>query len=305
MIGVGTDLDVEDNETKDEMKTAHKVTAMKRIMNRKENTATRTVQLCLTDYDAYEGLAKSGRIEIGYQRFKIRPWNFRSSTNQCFKCCGFSHSQNSCKAAVRKCLRCSEDHDYKTCTVTDPEKYKCANCGGKHAAVSKDCTKLKEHMEKRQATLLSNKPNQNQRTINHPPSGYHRVWSTESRPVPPQANATLHKNYPQLPPWQTNQPPQNLQLAPSTAPIQGSSCGVDSTSTGTLILFLTEILSDIVELTTDLEKNQGETFLATISKYFGNQYSSSITPKIREILRARAETNDMEQSSISTLDEYV
>ncbi len=73
----------------------------------------------------------------------------------------------------------------------------------------------------------------------------------------------------------------------------------------TLILFLTEILSDIVELTTDLEKNQGETFLATISKYFGNQYSSSITPKIREILWARAETNYMEQSSISTFDEYV
>jgi hypothetical protein len=49
------------------MKTAHKVTAMKRIMNRKLNTTTHTVQLCLADYEAYKQLATTGKIKLGYQ----------------------------------------------------------------------------------------------------------------------------------------------------------------------------------------------------------------------------------------------
>ncbi len=65
LLNIDTSFNVEDDETITEMKTSHQVTAMKRIMNRKLNTATRTVQLCLADYEAYEQLATSGKIKLG------------------------------------------------------------------------------------------------------------------------------------------------------------------------------------------------------------------------------------------------
>ncbi len=67
LLNIDTSFNVEDDATKSEMKTAHKVTAMKRIMNRKLNTTTHTVQLCLADYEAYKQLATTGKIKLGYQ----------------------------------------------------------------------------------------------------------------------------------------------------------------------------------------------------------------------------------------------
>jgi len=96
LLNIDTSFNVEDEETKAEIKTSHKATAMKRIMNMKLNTATRTVQFYLADYEAYEQLAMTGKIKLSYEIYKVKPWNFRNSTNQCFNCCGLNHNQRSC-----------------------------------------------------------------------------------------------------------------------------------------------------------------------------------------------------------------
>ena len=55
--------------------------------------------------------------------------------------------------------RCTENHSYKDCTVTEDD-YKCANCNGDHAVVSKSCEELKKHLDNQTKPKLekSNRP---------------------------------------------------------------------------------------------------------------------------------------------------
>ena len=60
---------------------------------------------------------------------------------RCFKCQKFEHYSGSCPGE-QCCLRCGvEGHSHKECVIpiTEIEKFKCRNCGGKHAANSKSC----------------------------------------------------------------------------------------------------------------------------------------------------------------------
>ena len=69
------------------------------------------------------------------------------------------------------------------------------------------------------------------------------------------------------------------------------------------MIFLTEIFSDIIELTSDLEKNKGQFFLNTISKHFGNQFTSEVRPSIQQILEERAADRSVQPLN-SSMDQY-
>ena len=52
-----------------------------------------------------------------------------------------------CKADT-VCLRCSGNHNFKSCTINDKEGIKCVNCQGAHAACSRICpTMIKKENE--------------------------------------------------------------------------------------------------------------------------------------------------------------
>ena len=73
----------------------------------------------------------------------MTPWKFGTTPDQCFNCQKFGHSKEKCKEKTI-CLRCSGNHHFKACPIKDPAKFKCANCGGNHAACSKSCNILQE-----------------------------------------------------------------------------------------------------------------------------------------------------------------
>ena len=131
------------------MQSEYKVSSMTRIQNRRLGSPTRTIHAVISDYDSYEKILRDGRIQMGFKSIKVRPWNFRKTTNQCFKCCGFGHTKFECKSPVNKCLRCSKDHRYTDCPMDQSKTpYKCANCDGDHPAVSQSCPRLLEHTTK-------------------------------------------------------------------------------------------------------------------------------------------------------------
>lgn len=125
LINIGQEFDVGDSENKSAMLTNYKITEMTRIQNRKLNQPTRTIQAVCNDYESYEKIITEGKILVGFSSIKARPWNFRQSTNQCFRCCGLGHTQINCTSKALKCLRGAKEHSYKDCNLaTETSAYK-------------------------------------------------------------------------------------------------------------------------------------------------------------------------------------
>lgn len=141
--------------------------------------------------------------------------------------------------------------------MTDSKLFKCSNCSGNHSAVSRECPKHKEHPEKTQ------KPTK----TNNVPEGFYRNFSSDIN-----NGSSLRSNYPR--PNNINQSTTNSK---QVFPYQGSSCGVNHEITGTFLLFLTEVLLDITNITTNIEEQNGATYLNLVEKYFGNVHHSSIS----------------------------
>lgn len=174
ILNIDPSFNVDDEDKKYEMKSQHKIINMKRNKNRKLSQPTRTIQICLNDYDACLDIANKGKIKIGYTYFKVSPWNFRKRTNQCFNCCGFNHTKKNSKSKT-KCLSCTDEHSYSDCKLTEPY-YKCSNCNDYHSAVSKECLVLKNHQQDFENKSQSTKP----------PQDFTRVYSTASNRTPPK-----------------------------------------------------------------------------------------------------------------------
>ena len=60
LINIDTTFDVMDEFNKKQMKDAHNITKMTRVMNRKTNTPTRTIQATINDFDTYDKIVKKG-----------------------------------------------------------------------------------------------------------------------------------------------------------------------------------------------------------------------------------------------------
>ena len=67
---------------------------------------------------------------------------------------------------------------------------------------------------------------------------------------------------------------------------QSSSCGVDHEITGTFLLFLTEVLLDITNITTNIKEQNGTTYLNLVEKYFRNEHHSSISNLLKNDLNS-------------------
>lgn len=64
---------------------------------------------------------------------------------RCYRCSRYGHGSRYCMAAPR-CYLCAQGHEGKDCPKKDPKK--CVNCGGNHAAGSKDCDEYKKAMRR-------------------------------------------------------------------------------------------------------------------------------------------------------------
>ena len=81
-------------------------------------------------------------VKIRYICYCVCTWErFRKSkkVTQCYNCQGFGHVAKNCYKKP-KCVKCAKDHKTQDCLIKNrSENPICANCGGNHAASSKDC----------------------------------------------------------------------------------------------------------------------------------------------------------------------
>ena len=74
---------------------------------------------------------------------------------QCYNCLQLGHIAKICKQTT-KCSKCAkEGHGYLDCNLTNHDDFKCANCNGKHIAISSNCPTIQK---KAQELALREKP---------------------------------------------------------------------------------------------------------------------------------------------------
>lgn len=72
-------------------------------------------------------------------------------TIQCHRCQLYGHVQRNCNAEFR-CMKCAENHSTHLCTKPKTTAAKCANCGGAHTSVWKNCSSKPGNADKLKAT---------------------------------------------------------------------------------------------------------------------------------------------------------
>jgi hypothetical protein len=85
----------------------------------------------------FEG-EKPPTVDLG-RIFKVN--DYIPKTLRCYRCQGFFHMASRCSQNL-KCSLCSGEHAYNHCPFKDTNETDslcCANCGGKHSAVYKNC----------------------------------------------------------------------------------------------------------------------------------------------------------------------
>lgn len=86
--------------------------------------------------------------------FNYKVYEYNPPLLQCYKCFKFNHHAKICKC-VQKCSICSKEHHYSQCP--DDQALHCANCGGPHLAISRNCpVKQKKILEKQNKMTYSN-----------------------------------------------------------------------------------------------------------------------------------------------------
>ena len=97
-------------------------------------------RIVVTESNNQISAAQKHGVKIGWQLYRCEASREPPHVMQCFKCqkFGFQMSFNEgCSNAIR-CLRCSQNHSVRECTVAK-EIAKCSNCGGARATVYQGC----------------------------------------------------------------------------------------------------------------------------------------------------------------------
>lgn len=106
----------------------YKVTAIYRIMSKRDNTVRATPIYTLT----FNSCKLPETIRIGWTQCSVRL--YVPKPRRCFKCQRFGHGSKTCRSEEDICANCGESHD-SPCTNTA----KCVNCEESHQASSKNC----------------------------------------------------------------------------------------------------------------------------------------------------------------------
>lgn len=93
---------------------------------------------------------------------------------QCYNCQCFGHVSTNCHKKV-KCVLCADEHSLKDCPFKEQENQllKCANCGEKHSAGSRECKIYKK--------MLENRNNRGSTLNNHERAGKKTLYDTHSQ----------------------------------------------------------------------------------------------------------------------------
>ena len=136
MYHVNLDMDLENEETKEELKQKYGIINAKRIIKKSNKEPLLTVKITFDEEKNYNQYLNNG-LFIGKTFFRIKPWKTTKNLKQCFKCLKLGHLKFTCKQTFTTCLRCGETHDehFSECQ----KDLKCSNCKQNHAACSKIC----------------------------------------------------------------------------------------------------------------------------------------------------------------------
>ena len=115
---------------------AMNVNKITRITSRATGQLTKLIRV-ITDSNNHVSSAQKKGVKIGWQLYRCEASREPPHVMQCFKCQKFGHSAKGSSNATR-CLRCSQEHSVKECTV-QKENAKCSNCGGAHATAYSGC----------------------------------------------------------------------------------------------------------------------------------------------------------------------
>ena len=84
-------------------------------------------------------------FRLGYQRLPTESWLVAPSLPRCRFCQAYQHITKNCPGSIPKCGFCGEEHKSSECPKkTEPEAYRCANCGGRHRADNYECPLRKQ-----------------------------------------------------------------------------------------------------------------------------------------------------------------
>ena len=110
---------------------------------------TGTVKMTFKDRASLVEATKSRSIKINHQRQQVQEWCQKPKVKYCYKCLKIGHVAHRCRNGKQNCGKCNAtDHQQRECSVTDPNKFKCGHCDGKHATGSSFCSTMKEEMDK-------------------------------------------------------------------------------------------------------------------------------------------------------------
>ena len=94
---------------------AMNVNKVTRITSRATGQPTKLIRV-LTDSNNHVSAAHKHGVKIGWRQYQCEASREPPHVMQCFKCQQFGHSAKECSNATR-CLRCSQEHSVKECTV--------------------------------------------------------------------------------------------------------------------------------------------------------------------------------------------
>ena len=263
LLNVDQEIDLEEIETKTFLNDQFNITHTMRLVKKKTNQPLNIIKAIVSDETSYNKIISEGRIKIGYSIIKIKPWNFESQSDQCFKCLKFGHSFRNCRNE-ETCLRCSGKHNFKNCQVTEEKDLLCNNCKGNHAACSKSCPIIIKRIEsKKNKTNLIIKPGEN---LNY------RVNSL----------TTANKN--------------NSESTTLSFIIEQKI----NTAVLNILKFLIDLVANFNSITSAIYEDPTE-LIKLIENTFGNKYSSQIQSKLDQYQDNHSDDNNESDSDDSNM----
>ena len=113
----------------------------------KKDEFTGTVKITFSDRKSLEEAVKE-KVKMNNGSYNVEEWIPKPKIRFCYRCQMIGHVAHRCRNKKTLCGKCgSHDHGTRDCTVTDPNRYKCAHCGQAHITGTNKCLKFKECKE--------------------------------------------------------------------------------------------------------------------------------------------------------------